>query len=374
MSLLAFSQQVTPTAPPERSKQAGGVAFLSQCVIATALGLASLLLPAVAVAQSSYYRHTFFDNGPHDASYYYSSGKAVPPSTLETLGGRPSGGGRLPLDATTFFTGPNSLKVAWESKPGGAWAADIGVVVFRNRDYHFDGDTLSFWVYSPEAIGAAAMPRLRLLDQARQFSKPAEVGEFSGDIAAKKWTRIFIPLGKIETGSIHPFDPRQLKSMIFEQGAADAAPHTIFVDEVRIDNARAGNSAGGKSAKLAAPANLKLRAYERHLDLSWDYAASTASGAATRFVIYRSFDGKDFAPIGIQTPGIRRYTDFLGQVGKTAYYKVAASDVDYRESEATMAASATTHAMSDDELLTMLQEACFRYYWEGADPYSGMAL
>jgi hypothetical protein len=30
--------------------------------------------------------------------------------------------------------------------------------------------------------------------------------------------------------------------------------------------------------------------------------------------------------------------------------------------------------MSDDELLTMLEETCFRYYWEGADRYSGMAL
>jgi hypothetical protein len=29
--------------------------------------------------------------------------------------------------------------------------------------------------------------------------------------------------------------------------------------------------------------------------------------------------------------------------------------------------------LSDDELLTMLQKACFHYYWEGADPHSGMA-
>ncbi len=29
--------------------------------------------------------------------------------------------------------------------------------------------------------------------------------------------------------------------------------------------------------------------------------------------------------------------------------------------------------MTDDELLTMVQEACFRYYWEGAEPNSGLA-
>jgi hypothetical protein len=200
---------------------------------------AAALFPAGALGQTSYYRHTFFDNGPRDASYYYSSGKAVAPSTLETREKR------LPLDAATFFSGPNSVKVAWASKPGGAWAADIGVLVFRNRDYHFDGDTLSFWVYAPEAVRAAAMPRLRLLDMARQFSKPAALGEFSGDIPAKKWMRVLVPFSRIETGSLHPFDPRQLKTVIFEQGEADEAAHTLFVDELRIDNARAGKTGSG---------------------------------------------------------------------------------------------------------------------------------
>src|SRR5207245_1265510 len=66
------------------------------------------------------------------------------------------------------------------------------------------------------------------------------------------------------------------------------------------------------------------------------------------------------------------YTDFLGKVGETAHYKVVASEADYRESPASAVVSATTHAMTDDELLTMLQEGCFRYYWEGAHPDSGM--
>ena len=36
--------------------------------------------------------------------------------------------------------------------------------------------------------------------------------------------------------------------------------------------------------------------------------------------------------------------------------------------------SGTTRKFSDDELLTMVQEACFRYYWDGAHPNAGMAL
>ena len=336
---------------------------------ATAILLACALAAGATRAQSSYYRHTFFDNGPKDLSYYYSSGNAVAPSTLETRQGK------LPLDGTTFFTAPNSLQVAWTSQPGGAWAADIQVLVFRNRDYHFDGDTLSLWLYSPEAIPAAAMPRFRLLDMARQFSRPAPLGDFSGDIPAKKWTRVSIPFSRIATGSIHELDPRQLKTLIFEQGSPDGVAHILLVDEIRIDNARAEKSGGTKAAELPAPANPKVKAYERHLDLSWDYPAAAGSAATPeRFVIYRSFDGRDFAPIGIATPGIRRYTDFLGKVGQSAYYKVAASDAEYQQSAKSAAVSGTTRTMSDDELLTMLEEACFRYYWEGADPYAGMAL
>jgi hypothetical protein len=30
--------------------------------------------------------------------------------------------------------------------------------------------------------------------------------------------------------------------------------------------------------------------------------------------------------------------------------------------------------MSDEELLTMVQDACFRYYWDGAHPIAGMAI
>ena len=91
-----------------------------------------------------------------------------------------------------------------------------------------------------------------------------------------------------------------------------------------------------------------------------------------RYVIYRSMDGKDFEAVGIQLPGTNRYEDFLGKSGVTAQYKVAAADWQYRTSALSKAASASTREFSDDELLTMLQEACFHYYWEGADPHSGM--
>jgi exo beta-1,2-glucooligosaccharide sophorohydrolase (non-reducing end) len=45
----------------------------------------------------------------------------------------------------------------------------------------------------------------------------------------------------------------------------------------------------------------------------------------------------------------------------------------YRQSPLSNVASASTREFSDEDLLTMLQEACFHYYWEGAELHSGMA-
>jgi hypothetical protein len=335
---------------------AAGVRSIATWALAAALG------PAAA-AQTSYYRHVFFDNGPRTRAYSYSSGKAVAPSTLALEDGK------LPLDAETFLTAPNSVRVAWQSRPGGSWAADLNVLVFRNREIRFEGTTLVFWLYSEDPIPAAALPELRLHDIDRGFSKPLPLGVFARDLPAKKWTRIAIPFRRMETDSVRPFDPHRLRSLVFAQSSADGAAHTLWIDEVSIEDQPLPVAAG--KAALPAPEHLELRPGERHIDLRWDYRAPRRS--PSRFIIYRSLDGRKFEPVGIQTPAIHRYTDFLGKVGETAYYKVAASDAGYRESRPTPAASASTRAMSDEELLTMLEEACFRYYWDGADPASGMA-
>jgi hypothetical protein len=78
--------------------------------------------------------------------------------------------------------------------------------------------------------------------------------------------------------------------------------------------------------------------------------------------------------MGMQIRGINRYTDFIGKADQKAFYKVAASDREYRQSPQSEAVTASTRQMTDGELLTMLQEECFRYYWEGAHPDSGMTL
>jgi hypothetical protein len=324
-----------------------------------------LALAVSAAGQTDYYRHVFFDNGPKTEAYFFSSGKAVAPSSIELRNDK------IPLASTTFLTPPNALKISWQSNPGGSWTAAVRLAEFRNRDIAFDGDTLTFWLYTPEAIRAANLPELRLQDAGRNFAKALRLGDFSGDLSAKKWTRVAIPFSRMVTDSVNPFEPRHLRVMVFAQSAADSARHTILVDEIRVDAVAASVSVKDKTPD--PPSKLTAHGYERHVDLSWDHPDVTSADEPARFVIYRSLDGKDFQPIGTQTPAVHRYTDFLGKPGQSASYRVTFSGANYRESAASEVVSASTHPMTDDELLTMLQEACFRYYWEqGAHPDSGM--
>ena len=259
--------------------------------------------------------------------------------------------------------------------PNGGWAAELKVVKFRNRYIDFDGDTFYFWCFSHEAIPAPSLPFIQVEDTDGNFSVALPLGEFVSGVPSEKWIQASIPLHAFASGSIHPFNPRRIRSVHFGQSVADATPRTLVIDEVKIDDA--GTAAPANASFAAAsndqttvsiPQDVRAKGYDRHIDITW---GSIASDDLQRYVIYRSLDGKRFQPIGIQEPGISRYSDFLGKPDQKAYYKVTACDRNYRQSGFSSSASASTRPLMDDDLLTMLQEACFRYYWEGAHPISG---
>src|SRR6266404_3610846 len=342
---------------PERAAR-----FAGRVLVCAALFTAALFASLnVAHADTEYYRHTLFDNSLTQDAYFYSSGKASAPSSLELVNGK------LPVETQTFYTPPNALRLKWQSAQGGGWDAEVRVVNFRNREINFLGDTLYLWCFAAEEIPAKDLPFVRLLDTGGNFSAPLKLAAFSGAIPAGRWVHIKIPLSRFPSASIHAFEPHRLRSIVFSQDIADGTPHTLIIDEIRID---APQAAAAGNPPLA-PKNIRAKGYERHVDISWD---AVPAMPVERYIVYRSFDGKDFQPIGMQVRGINRYTDFIGKPDQKMFYKVAASDRAYRQSAPSAAVSASTKALSDDELLTMLQEECFRYYWEGAHPNSGTTL
>ncbi|HTC42395.1 MAG TPA: glucoamylase family protein [Candidatus Acidoferrales bacterium] len=332
----------------------------------------TVLLSCVAVRADDYYRHTYFDNSLTRDAYFYSSASATAPSVLVDENGK------LPVDTKIFFTPPNALRLEWQSQPGGGWQAGVHILDFRNRYPGLRGDTLSFWCYAPEAIAAGDLPLLTLMNTRGglqvaefpgSFSEAVPLGKYLGNVQAGRWIQVHIPLTEFHSASIYPFQPLFFQNMLFHQGKSDGARHTLVIDEIRVDDERATNANPAGQKPLPAPQNLQAKGYDRHIELSWDLVASPR---LARYIIYRSLNGGKFQPIGIQLPGTGRYEDFIGKSGVRADYKIAASDSGYRESALSKPAAAATRELSDDGLLTMLQEACFHYYWDGADPHSGM--
>jgi hypothetical protein len=324
-----------------------------------------VLLTSAAYADNEYYRHVLFDNSLESDAYYYSQGKSSSPSTLEL------DHDRLPVSREIFFTPPNALRLKWRSVSGGGWEAGIRAMDFRNREIKFRGDTLYFWCYSNRGIAGKDLPIIRILDADKNFSVPVDLGNFVGEIPAGKWVQARIPLAEFKSGSVRPFQSEHMEQVIFHQGVADGIEHTLLIDEITVDDRTTATGGTPESSTLPAPNSVSARGYERHVDVRWD---GITSPLLRRYVIYRSLPGGNFEPVGIQTPGINRYVDYLGKPGLTARYKVAASDREYHLSAFSKEVSATTIPMTDDELLTMLQEACFRYYWEAAHPQAGTTL
>ena len=75
--------------------------------------LSALFVTPASHASTEYYRHAFFDNSLTTDSYFYSSGQASAPSSLDLQKDK------LPIENHVFLTPPNALRLEWQSQPGG---------------------------------------------------------------------------------------------------------------------------------------------------------------------------------------------------------------------------------------------------------------
>lgn len=119
------------------------------------------------------------------------------------------------------------------------------------------------------------------------------------------------------------------------------------------------------------PARLEARGHDSRIDLRWEPAAGPDIAG---WNVYRAE-----TPAGpwqklnadpLQPP---LTSDFLGANGLSRCYRVTTVGRDGGESAPSPAAQARTRAMSDEELLTSVQWAAFRYFWDWGHPASGLA-
>jgi hypothetical protein len=322
-----------------------------------------LLLLTSATLVHGVHDRPAFDNSLGYRSFYYSEGFFISPSELEL------NDGKVPTDEAHYVSPPNSLRLNWRSQTGGDWLMSLKVRA-RYGTADFSGDSLFFWCYSETALSADESPFIYLKDANDEGTPSIRLIGHLDNLPAHTWVRVKLPfdsfVGLVRDTGMPRFDRHRLARITIVQGLDDGKPHTIYIDEITI-----GDDVAHNSRALTVPTGLQAKGYERHVDLTW---APTNDADLRYYKIYRSFDGKGYAPVGIQKGSPTRYEDFLGESGKTSFYKVSSVDVNYNESAPSAEVKATTHTMSDEELLSMVQEACFRYYWEGAHPIAGMAI
>jgi exo beta-1,2-glucooligosaccharide sophorohydrolase (non-reducing end) len=310
------------------------------------------ILCTTAQAQEHLYDYTFFTNSLMQGGYFFSKTSFQSPSLVD------NDHQKLPVSTVIFHTPGSSLRLTYLNGRQGSWKAAIFREDLRGQDNFKPVQQISFSVFVPLASKIAGLPAFQIMLRDSSLS-----AKFNFTIKkAGVWQTIYIPVSTFH--EVDFSDPSNCIGLLFSQDADDANEHTIYLDDIEFLPAEIDH--GVKTA----PFLFSAKGYARHVEISW----KPIHDEAVKFVkIYRSENGKSFIPAGIQSPEINRYTDFTGVTGKKYLYKISMLNYRYREGAFSNSVAATTRPMTDDELLSMVQEACFRYYWEGNEAESGLS-
>lgn len=123
-------------------------------------------------------------------------------------------------------------------------------------------------------------------------------------------------------------------------------------------------------AQPLPPSGLQATGYDHHIELSW---AISSEPFLEGYRIYGGPDSASATFIGFVPQQTGRFVDFLGAWDESRTYYIRSINASGNLGAATASVSATTREMNDEELLDMVQEYTFRYFWEFGHPVSGMA-
>ncbi|MEO8766658.1 MAG: glucoamylase family protein [Ginsengibacter sp.] len=311
-----------------------------------------LIFSSSAYAQEHLYDYTFFTNSRMTGSYFFSKTSFLSPSFIknENL--------RLPVSTAIFHTPANALQLEYVNGKNGKWQAMIFRENMRSRDHFKPVKDISFSIYVASAsIDQKNLPVFQLMLQDSSLSGKINL------IVDKpnKWQTISAPVSAF-TG-IDSRDPASVIGVVFSQSSEDGSKQQLYIDDIEF------LPAGVISGVTAKPVLISSRGYAKHIDISWQ----PFSDEQVKYVkIYRTENGRT-VPVGIQSPQINRYSDFTGVTSKAYSYKISFLNYQYEETGLSNSVAAITRKITDEEFLTMVQEACFRYYWDGAGTVSGLS-
>lgn len=304
-------------------------------------------------AQEYAYTYSFFSNSAMESDYFFSHTDFSGHSMIQNVQGK------LPVSNMRFHTPGNALQLQYVNAADGNWQAIIYCQEKRGMDHFKKAKFLSFWIAGiPEPAPIKELPFVRLMKKDSSLSTA-----FTITIAnPNDWQQVKIATDLIK--DVDPHKPGDIIGIVFSQQGNDDKKHEFYIDDIEFlptDSAEKIDE---------TPAITTATGYAMHVDITWNKIKDKNINLVK---IYRSINGTDYTAVGIQQPYTNRYADFTGETGKKYFYRISFLNNGYEETRLSFPVEATTKQLTDDELLSMVQEASFRYYWENPESVSGMA-
>ena len=127
---------------------------------------------------------------------------------------------------------------------------------------------------------------------------------------------------------------------------------------------------GGPVRSRRPPANLRIEAHDRRVDLVWEPAVEP-DVVGYRVEVAPQATGP-FETL-VERTELSCWSHFLGVNDVPRHYRVSTCFADGTELAGTPPVSATPRAMDEKQLLDSVQKATFRYFWDYGHPVSGLA-
>lgn len=324
--------------------------------------------PTVLPTEETTYETVYFRNGRTDGYLYHSNVRQEGASTVENVKGK------IPLSVEESYSPGNSLKLSYFSSEDGNWEAEVQYEQLRGQENMLVPDCLKMMVRTEDRDNLP-MVSFRMGDGSTTSAVP-----MSGYIAAERdgWIQVSIPLGDLEGFNIsfksventeeveRSYRDLYKTAVVFSQGETKGS-NTIYLDDIRMLKVE-----DPAAESLKAPEITEVKGFERHIDFRF---TKLCDPAVDFYNVYSSTDGKNWKKIGIANRWDDRYTDYLGTTDTERSYRVSAVDFAGNEGKLSKAVKCkTTGEMTDEQLMDMVQEAQFRFYWEANDPHSGLSL
>lgn len=315
---------------------------------------------ALSVGAQTY---LYFQDSPANDLYDFSWMELTGPSELERKGNDLR---RFPVEsATPAQQGTNSLRLKWKSVTGGDWVAIAAGLNWTEKNIS-NTDTLTFWLHSVEGLSNSLLPRIFMEDVSNTKTTKHIFSAWCPDLQPGIWTRVAVPMSLfLDFGD--PVDFTRIKTIGFAQNETDGVTHTLFIDDMKVF------TGDGTSPPASQPTGVTAMGYDSHAEIKWN---ANPENYINGYEVQRSDDGgSNWATVFVTDKNTTRHVDWLRSQGSnvTALYRIRALNAANEASVPSETAVATTRDFTDEELLDMVQEYTFRYFYDFAHPASGMA-